>query len=84
MLYFGAHHFPEYSCLQNVSELDEAEELGEEILKKHNINVELQQEFRYYVKLHRLFHSWDGGGDFAALCRRNGLEFNEISAYYYK
>lgn len=83
-LYFGAHHFPEYSCLENVSELDEAEELGEEILKNHDMDIETQQEFRYYIKLHRLFNSWDSEGDFALLCRRNGLEFNEIAAYYYK
>ena len=44
----------------------------------------IQQEFRYYIKLHRLFHSWNGEGDFALLCKRNGLEFNEIAAYYYK
>ena len=84
LLSLGAHHFPEYSCLENVSELDEAERLGEEILKKHDIDVEFQQEFRYYIKLHRLFHSWNGEGDFALLCRKNGLEFNEIAAYYYK
>ena len=84
LLSFGAHHFPEYSCLENVSELDEAEELGKEILKNHNIDVKIQQEFRYYIKLHRLFNSWDREGDFALLCRGNGLDFNEISAYYYK
>ena len=44
LLSFGAHHFPDYSCLENVSELDKAEELGEEILKKHDIDVELQQD----------------------------------------
>ena len=53
LLSFGAHHFPDYSCLENVSELDKAEELGEEILKKHDIDVELQQEFQYYIKLHK-------------------------------
>ncbi|MEY8393083.1 hypothetical protein AALA98_17400 [Lachnospiraceae bacterium 45-W7] len=84
LLSFGAHHFPEYSCLENVSELDRAQELGGEILKNHNIDAGFQQEFQYYVKLHRLFYSWDGEGDFALLCRRNGLEFNEIAAYYYK
>lgn len=84
LLSFGAHHFPEYSCLENVSELDETEELGEEILKKHDIDVEFQQEFRYYIKLHRLFNFWNGEGDFALLCRKNGLEFNEIAAYYYE
>lgn len=83
-LYFGAHHFPEYSCFENVSEIDEAEELGEEILKKHDIDVEIQQNFRYYIKLHRLFNSWNGEGDFVLLCRKNGLEFNEIAAYYYE
>lgn len=84
LLSYGAHHFPEYSCLDNISELDEAEKLGEEILKKHDIDIKIQQEFRYYSKLHRLFYSWNGKGDFALLCRKNGLEFNEIAAYYYK
>ena len=83
LLSFGAHHFPDYSCLENVSELDKAEELGEEILKKHDIDVELQQEFQYYIKLHRLFYSWNGKGDFAILCKRNGLEFNEIATITY-
>lgn len=83
-LSFGAHHFPEYSCFENVSEVDESEKLGEEILKKHDIDVEFQQGFRYYIKLHRLFNSWNGEGDFALLCRKNGLEFNEIAAYYYE
>jgi len=82
MLDFGAHHFPDYSCLED-GDLDLALDHGQDILKRHDINIDLQKEFNYYIKLHELFASWDKKSDFSLYCKENGLEFESIVAYYY-
>lgn len=83
MLYFGSHHFPEFSCIER-SDYDMSVNYGNEILKNHNINKGLQLEYEYYNKLFELFYCWDKQSDFSAFCREQGLTFEKINAYYYK
>ncbi len=82
MLEFGAHHFPDYTCLED-GDLDLALDYGRDILKRHDIGVDTQKEFNYYIKLHELFESWDKKGDFSLLCKKHGLSFERVRAYYY-
>ncbi len=83
MLSFGAHHFPDYSCIDN-ADFDLARDHGQEILKNHNISINIQNEFYYYIKLHELFNSWDKKSDFCLYCKEHGAEFEKIAAYYYR
>ncbi len=82
MLDFGAHHFPDYSCLED-GDLALALDYGRDILKRHDIGIDMQKEFNYYIKLHELFESWDKKGDFSLLCEKHGLAFEKVRAYYY-
>ncbi len=82
ILEFGAHHFPDYTCLED-GDLDLALKYGQDILKRHKIDAAMQNEFNYYIKLHELFEGWDKKGDFSQLCKEHGLPFESVRAYYY-
>lgn len=82
---FGAHHFPDGCCISR-EYYGECVGICEKILAEKEVHDGLAAEYRYYKALYELWYKWnDGGrsGDFDELCRREGLEFASVSAFYY-
>lgn len=85
-LSFGAHHFPDGCCIARES-YEETIKTAERIIGEKPVPAVLAEETYYYKALYEMYYNWhDGGrnGDFAELCKAEGIEFNAIAAYYYK
>ena len=84
-LAFGAHHFPDGCCIAREG-YEAAVKTAETIISEKRVPDELIEAARYYKALYELYYRWhDGGrsGDFAELCKAEGLEFHELRAFYY-
>ena len=82
---FGAHHFPDGCCITR-EYYEECVGICEKIIAEKQVHEGLAAEYRYYKALYELWYKWnDGGrdGDFDELCRREGLEFAPVKAFYY-
>lgn len=85
-LWFGQHHFPEY-CLITHEEFDNTVNLAKKILSKKQTASPLVEEFGYYVRLYDIYFEWEGNGrkgSFYEICEAAGLEFEGVTAIYYK
>ena len=86
LLWWGQHHFPE-SCLITQAAFEETLRTANKILAEKTVDLQLAEQFAYYVKLYHIYFKWQENGrngDFNELCKREGLEFQEVPAYYYQ
>lgn len=84
-LWWGQHHFPE-GCIITKDAFEDAVRTANTILSEKSVDPALVAEFEYYVKLYHIYFAWKGSGrngDFYELCHSEGIEFEEIAAYYY-
>lgn len=82
---FGAHHFPDGCCIDREF-YDDCVAVCEKILSEKTVRPEMEAEFRYYKALYELYYKWSGGGrngDFGEICRKAGLDFEPVAAFYY-
>lgn len=82
---FGAHHFPEGCCIAR-EYYRECVEICEKILSEKTVSEEMRQEFFEYKTLYEIYYKWnDNGrvGRFDEICRKAGLDFAPVPAYYY-
>lgn len=85
-LWFGSHHFPEYSLMTEEA-YHAAIGYCEEIVAQHAIKKELKKEYAYYKRLYEAWWAYEKSGhkyNFQEFCQDQELKFEPVVAYYYK
>ena len=79
---FGAHHFPDGCCISK-SCYHECVLECEKLISTHSFSDALLSEYQYLISLYTAYYSWDRICDFSELCKKHGIKFTAIPAYYY-
>lgn len=85
-LWWGQHHFPE-GCLITQKEFNDTVDTARRILSEKSVDLQLVQEFEYYVQLYHIYFKWQETGrkgDFYELCKNEGIEYKGIPTFYYQ
>ena len=85
-LWWGQHHFPE-GCIITREEFEDTVDTANRILAEKSVDSQLAEELAYYIKLYHIYFAWqenDRSGDFYELCKKEGLEFQGMPAFYYQ
>ena len=85
-LWLGQPHFPEHCCLAK-GYFEQIVGIANRIIEEKTVDLPLVEDYKYYVKLYHIYFRWDENGrteDFCELCHKNGVEFREVAAYYFR
>lgn len=84
-LFWGSHHFPE-SCSLSKEEYIHIMITCADIMNSHEINQQLQDEYRYYKNLYEVWWLYDESDkqkSFGAFCKQYGIDYDPVMTIYY-
>lgn len=85
-LWWGQHHFPE-GCIITREEFEDTVDTANRILSEKSVDSKLVAELAYYIKLYHIYFAWQENGrngDFYELCKKEGIEYQGMPAFYYR
>ena len=85
IFFWGAHHFPESSCIEKEVYNDTIEKC-QKIISEKEVVKELKEEVEYYQKLYSCYYRFEEDSrkkPFGKYCKEAGIEFEAWDTYYY-